>query len=372
MSAEWTVRVADDSGAEVGQIAPVRLEAQLRYSDVGTWLLDVDFSDRLLNDLLEPGASIVVYPPGSSEPLFAGPWVESRLVEGEELTVEVAGVTDEVLLARRVASPDPAFDPPWTQVRRQLVGPAHEVLEQAVEENAGQSAPVAARRSLTVDPQVLSTSPVRWTATGQPLLELLQGVSEAADVGFRVDRVAGVPTFRTFLSEDRSATVIFSAALGTVEQTALTVRAPEVTAAIVAGAEDGYGGQSTVLVSDAGLEGLWGRIELLVSHGQSDDVEELEDVGLSALEEQKPLTTVDAVPVEGAGNIVFPESWRLGDRVTIRVGGTSIVETVRQVTLVLESGQAPRVRASLDEVGSPAGKLLRRLGRRLALVEAVR
>lgn len=366
-SEEWTVRIANLVGDEVGQLSPVRLEAQLRYNDVGTWLLDADFGDRLLDDLLTEGASIVVYPPGDSTPLFAGPWIEAVVTEGDELTVEVSGVTDEVLLDRRLASPDPDIEPPWVATTRQKTGPAHQVIEEFVEENAGETAPVVDRRSLVVDPQTLTTPNVRWTATGQPLLELCQSIAEAADVAFHVERRDGVPTFVTGLSADRSGEVVFAANLGTVERTTFTSQVAQVTHAVVKGDDD-----VTVLAADPTLRAVWGRVERLVSHGQSDDPDELADVGLSAIAEQKPLRTVDALPIEGAGAIEFVRDWNLGDKVTIRVGDTSLVDVVRQVTLTLEAGQAPRVRAALSDIGTPSGRALRRIGRRLSLVEASR
>ena len=366
MSAEWTVRVANLAGEEVGQLSPVRLEAQLRYNDVGTWLLDADFGDRLLNDLLTEGASIVVYPPGRSTPLFAGPWIEAVVTEGDDLTVEVSGVTDEVLLDRRLASPDPDIDPPWVATTRQKTGPAHEVIEAFVEENAGQTAPVEDRRSLVVDPQTLTTPTVRWTATGQPLLELCQGIGEVGDVAFHVERRDGVPTFVTGLAADRSGEVVFAANLGTVERTTLTTQVAQVTHAVVKGDD------VTALTSDAALRAVWGRIERLIAHGQSNDPDELADVGLSSIAEQKPLRTVTALPIEGAGAIEFVDDWNLGDKVTIRVGDTSVVDVIRQVTLTLEAGQAPRVQAALSDIGTPSGRALRRIGRRLSLVEAAR
>lgn len=372
MSEDWTVRVADAAGVEVGQIAPIRMEANLRYNDVGSWLVDVDADDDLVNALLNTAASIVVYPPGSSEPLFAGPWVETVAAEGDQDTLEVSGVTDAVWLARRVASPDPDGDPPWQTMERQKVGQAHQVIEAFVDENVGQGAPVVGRRQIVVDPQPLTTPEVRWTAVGQPLLELLQAVADVGQVGFRVERVDGQPTFRTFVPADRSAEVVFAANLGTVQRTAVVTRAPDITHAIVEGNEDDYGMVPTVIVDDGTLTAAWGRIERLVSHGQSDDIAEMFDAGDAALAEQQPLTVVTVDPIEGAGSIRFLHDWRLGDLVTVRVGGASIVDVVRQVTVTLEAGQAPTIQASLADIPTPSTRLLRRLARRLSLVEATR
>jgi len=374
MSAEdWVVRVVDSAGAEVGQIAPVRLQAELRWNDVGTWLLDVDPTDRLVPELLQRGSGIIVYPPGSDVPLFAGPRTSVLVTDATQQRFEVSGVTDEIILERRLASPDPAGEPPWSFDERQKIGQAHQIMEQFVEENAGQSAAVVDRRALTVVPQSFTSTNVRWSATGQPLLYLLKNVGDAATVGFRVRRVAGQPTFETYLPDDLSATVIFSFDLGTIEQARFSDNAPSVTHAIVSGDKGPYDlVNPTVLVSDSGLAADWGRIERFVSHGESADALELVDAGTSALGEQQPLTTVQVEPIEGAALIEFPATYGVGDIVSVRVGGQTIVDFVRQVTLTLQAGQAPRAVPSLATLVTPSARLTRRLGDRLTRVETTR
>lgn len=371
--ADWTVRVIDGAGVEVGQIAPVRLQAELRWNDVGTWLIDVDPTDLLANDLLQPGSGIIVYPPGSNVPLFAGPRTQVLITDATQQRFEVSGVTDEVLLERRLASPDPAGEPPWSFDERQKSGQAHAIMEEFVEENCGATAPVVARRSLVVDPQTLTTSTGVWSATGQPLLEVLKSIGNGATVGFRVRRVNGVPTFATYVPVDRSATVIFSFDLGTIEKAKFSDRAPNVTHAVVSGEQGPYDVvRPTVLVDDPSLAAVWGRIEQFVSHGESADTNELIFAGAAVFGGQQPLTTVRVEPVEGAALIEFPDAYGVGDRVTVRIGGTTIVDFIRQVTLTVEAGKAARAVPSLATIRTPSARFARALNDRLTRVETTR
>lgn len=373
MADDFLVRIANADLVEVGEVSPTGLIARLRWRETGTWTMDLVATDRMLPALAEPGAGIVVYPPGGGEPLFGGPRTQLRLREAAVLSVEVQGVTDGVWLDDRIASPDPALDPPWTVEERVLSGLADEVMRQVVEENLGPSA-LPSRQVVTVDPTAVPGLPsVQWTATGQPVSDILEGVGEAAGVGWTVDRTrTGGRVFRVVPVDDVSDTAVFSASLGTVEAVTLDDRRPTVTASVVSGAVGPYDTiRPTVLRQDVTLAGQWGRIERFRDHRQSSDPAELDAVGDAALEDQQPLRGIEIDPVEGAALLRFPSAYRVGSRVTVRVSGETVVDTVREVEVRLTAGEAPRVVPSLQRMRSPQGAALRRAARRLTSIETI-
>lgn len=374
MADDWTVRVTDATRVELGEISPIQLQARLRWQDTGTWTLDVPFGDRLTALLAEPGSGIVVYAPGSDTPFFAGPRTQFRLTEAEQLQVEVQGVTDQILLEDRLASPDPSLEPPWTVEERVLSGPADEVMRAVVGENLGPLA-LPARQTVLVDTTPIPyVEDVRWTVTGQPVSDVLEGIGDYADLGWTVDRLSnGDRIFRVLAPVDVSDTVIFSAQLGTVNRVELVDGRPSKTHVVVAGNLGPYDVvRPTVLRTDAAIPAQWGRIESFRDHRQSSDPGELEDVADSTLADQQPLQTVTVDPVDGAALVEFPTTYSVGSVVTVRVEDEILQDVVREVELTLAEGQAARAVPSLQTIRSPQGRAVRELSARVTAMASAR
>ena len=356
----------DGDGVRQGQIDDfTSLTVTARFNDADTWVLDLPTSP-VSALLLADGAGLVVERDG--QVLTSGPVVEvQRQVDAQGDRLTVAGVSDDVWLARRVALPDTSVAPAGYDVR---TGQVSAVLSQYVDVNAGPSAPLERRQVvLGTDPAVGST--VTGRARFQQLDVLLRQLALAGgDVGWKVVDLGGSLTFEVYQPTDRTDQAVFSFDLGNLASFTSTTRAPEANYLYVAG--QGQLENRTVVEGGdtAGID-RWGRIEQFADRRDTDDTGELVQARDELLIEQAAQFGLALEPVDTV-SLAFGTGYQLGDKVTVEVDGSPVVDVVRTVTITWDaSGQTvvPSVQSASSRQMLRLFERQRSLARRLADLE---
>jgi hypothetical protein len=351
----FTVEVRDKTLARVGQILPADLNfaASEPFNNVGTWTLTLAAGHPMVPVLRTPGAGIIVTRVDTNDVLISGP-VDSPTVDMSASspagTVTIAGLSDTVILADRLAFPDPgtADATAQTAANDTRTDVAENLMHTYVGANIGPAAPSGRRDGrLTLGTNghrgVTLTKGPRF----QPLGALLNEIATVADypsgtgrqLGFRVVQVGTSLEFRTYATADRSAAVRFDVDNGTLVSSKVSTAAPTVTRTIVAGQGDGVGRTIEVVTSSDSLaaESAWDRvIEAFIDQRQTDDTGQLIAAGTAALA-QGGLAQF-AMQITPADDMawVYGVDYGLGDIVTVvvRDGGTDDLAATELSTTV--------------------------------------
>lgn len=267
-------------------------------------------------------------------------------IDGDMLVV--SGVDDTVWLQRRNAHPQPGTAaPPYNATAYDVhTGNVAAVLAELVRVNAGSGA-VAARQvpGLTV-PTPAPAGPVtavyaRW----QNLLTLAQDTARPHGIIFDVVDL----TFSARMPTNNG--VVFSTGLETLAGWSATTEAATANMVVVAGQGEG----TARLIreqADAASVGTWGRVESFVDQRQTTDVAQMDKAGAEALASGVKPTTVVFTPLDTEGQ-AFATDWWLGDTVTVKAGGLTVVDQVREIHVTLNEAGATIV----PSVGAPSGDL---------------
>lgn len=328
------LQVRDSGGVRVAQVDDfTALEMVLRFNGVSSWVLDLPADTGPAHLLREPGYGLVVERDGVV--LMSGPVRETDRTwddSGDRLTV--AGVSDDVWLARRLALPVPGGDFSLSayDVR---TGLAETVIRQYVDVNVGPSAQVD-RQKVVLSADLGRGTSVTGRARFDQLDELLRELALAGgDLGFRVVDVDGTLTFEVYVRKDRSGSAVFSPQLGNLASFQLRTSAPEGTAVYVGG--DGEGSFRTVVKAESVVGAArWGLLETFVDGGASTDTAELEQKAADTLAEAAQPASLSLTPVDTDG-VKFGRDYQLGDTVTVEVDGVPVVESIRQLTVTYGS-----------------------------------
>lgn len=347
----WRLYARDAAGVRQGEISKwENAELVPRFNDVGTWVLNVPADSY--PDLALPRWGVEFVRDG--EVVLSGPITHrDRTFNHKENTLAIAGVDDNVILSWRVASPQPGTAAPPYNVTEYdtTTATASTVLRHFVDVNAGPSA-VPARQwpglTIAADPGVGSTilGRVRW----QNLLAALQWFAAASSpqIGFRVRGLI----FEAYAITDLSATVKFSVGLGNLAEFSYSHDAPDANYVYVAGGGEGTA-RTIVERSDASIA-EWGRIEQFVDRRDTSDTTELAQSGDKTLADQAARSSVSITPIEGRGHAYLTD-YNVGDKVTVTIDDTPIVDVVREVKITLDrSGETivPGIGSSSDQFAS--------------------
>lgn len=358
----WTLYVRDTNLQRVAQIDDYqRLDAVPRFNAVGSWELDLDRRTTAGASLFAVGAGIEIVRDGTT--FLSGPVTRrERNRDGSRNRVVITGADDNVWLDRRLGHPQPGTAaPPYSTSEHDVrIGQASTVLRQYVDFNAGPSA-LAARRvpglTLAADPLLGSsiTGRARWVN----LLELLSGLAvSGGGLGFGVRKVGATLEFYIYQPVDRSGSVKFSEEIGNLSSYRYDTTAPGVTYVVAGG---GGEGTARTIVEGQDPEAVvgWGRIERFVDRRDTTVTTEIQQEITERLGEGGEKLTLDAVPVDTA-NVAFGAQYNLGDKVTVVVDDTQLVEVVREVRVGLTPDGPQRV---APVIGTPGRReLLRVLG----------
>lgn len=385
---------------------------QLKLNDASSWTIIADGD-----------SPIMPYIPTDTEPdyrtgilmthpnygiLFSGPITQVKSVEDETTPIgtpstgggryEISGMGDTGLLATRRVYPDPAgiSDNAFSQESDDVIGTAEELMHYYVDVNATSEdttfasdldrlIPGLTRASLHSPP--LNTPmgvPQEFEVHGklETLLELCQRIAWTADPKLifyvlqnsarALKFVVDVPTDRTAEGHAPGTTpAIFSVHTRTARRLERTTSAATGTWVIV-------GGQGEA-ASQMFTEGPIGppapgvpRIETYVTDPTATTPDDLDLATLPALEAGRSLTAVTLVPAE-TGGLIYGRDYRLGDKVTVRVGGASYTMLVTDVRFVFDASGVSvlptlSTRGASRDLARGNGDV-RRLSERISLME---
>lgn len=345
----WELFVADRTGVRQAQVDTYSsAEVVARVNDVSTWRLDVPTDT-------EAGALLIADSFARLEVSFAGSVWRSgpvthlqRTVDLDGDNLEVSGVDDDVWLARRNAHPQPGTAaPPYSTTAYDVhTGVLSTVLAELVNVNAGPGATLDRRvPGLVATPPAPVGPNVSVSARWQNLLTLMQDTAAPSGLIFEVVDL----TFRARMPVDRGA--LFSFGLETLAAWSMVSQAPDANYVVVAG-----GGVGTARIiretPSASSIAQWGRCETFDDRRDTTDTTELDKAAAEALAKAAEPVSVTFTPLDTDGQ-QFGRDWTLGDIVTVRAGGVTVVDQVREVHVTLDDNGATIV----PTVGKPTGDL---------------
>lgn len=349
MSGIWELFVTDRVGVRQAAVDPFEsAEIIGRVNDVSTWRVTLPAdTDAGAFFIADPRARLEVAL--NSKAWRSGPLTHIQRsvdIDGDVLTV--SGSDDSIWLARRNAHPQPAkAAPPYNGAAYNVhTGPMSQVLAALVEVNAGPSA-VPDRRvpGLTVPAPAPAGPTVTVNARWQNLLTLMADTARPAGLIFDIVDLA----FRCHSAVDSGA--VFSAGLETLGGWTSVAQAAKSNMVAVAGQ-----GEGTARVireqQDAVSVETWGRAEAFLDRRDTNVTAELDTAGAESLAESVLPTTVVFTPLDTDAQ-AFGVDWQLGDLVTVKAGGLTVFDQVREVHVTLDSSGA----TVTPSVGAPAGDL---------------
>lgn len=325
MTDEWTIYARDANGFRVGQVDQFETASfKPVYCDVGSWNLTMDRRLDIAAALCQPGAGIILC--RNDNPIFSGPWrQQSHTKSSDAQEVTFTGVTDEIWLKRRVASPSPAEStPPYTvQASDVQTGVASTVLRHYVDVNAGPNAvPPRCVPGLTigVDPVIGAT--VKGEARWDNLLALLQPLAVSGGVGFRVVQVGNTLQFQVYAATDHTGDVKYSVDLGNLASFQYESTAPDTNYEYVGGTGTGTG-RTIKEVPDPDSLITWGRIEgEFIDQSSTSDDTQLTQAANDALENGGEQASITITPIESSTQR-YGFEYGLGDKITVILDGPS-------------------------------------------------
>jgi hypothetical protein len=346
---DWAVYATDRVGNRQAVVDPYEsAEVIARANDVSTWQItlptDTEAGQWFITDTfarLEIALNGVAWRSGPVSHL-------ERTVDLDGDMLQVSGVDDTVWLARRNAHPQPGTAaPPYSTTAYDVhTGTVATVLAELVRVNAGPGAVTARQVPGLLVPIPAPAGPaLTVSARWQNLLTLCQDTARPSGLLFDVVDL----TFRVYAPADRG--VVFSSGLETLAGWKMIAEAATVNKAVVAGAGD-LAARLIREKSDATSIATWGLVESFVDRRDTSDVAELDKSGVEALADGVTPTTVVFTPIDTEGQ-AFGRDWTLGDLVTVRAGGLTVHDQIREVHVTLDDDGA----TIIPSVGAPAGDL---------------
>lgn len=367
----WRIYARDPQLRRQGQIADFQsLRAILRHNEVGNWALEVPASSPALSMIGWMGGIIVTR---NNAVAFSGPLAEfARTYNTEGDTVTLAGHTDNVHLASRLALPVP-LGPPYTAEHDVRTGPAGTIMAEYVSANLGPNAADPRKLSGLIVPQ----STIGQTITGRArfvvLIELLQELAiQGGDLGFRVQQAGSSLQFVVFSPSDLTASVRFSHRQRNLQAFDYGEQAGQGNYVYAAG-----GGEGTARIIEEGSDlasvTLYGRWERFSDRRDTSVVAELrdditEELATWASKERMKLTPVDTQMQR------YGSDYQLGNRVTVVLDtGRMVKDVVREVEISMTPNEGVVVSPTVGTVDGPRSlsqiSKLSRVESRLARLE---
>lgn len=340
---EWTLYVTDQIGNRQAQIDTYHsFKVIARHNAVATWELELPM---LTNEAAE--ALLTIEHPrivlrADNLSFRSGPmtaYERVRDVNDDVLTVN--GVDDTVWLTRRLAHPTPlAAAPPYTSAYDDRSGPTSQVIAAYVDVNAGPSATPARRvPGLVVPAMGAFGGTVVVQARYEKLSDFIMSIANTKGLGVRIVDLA----LDVFAPVEVGA--VFSTELGTLAETVTSFEAPSVNYVYVAG-----GGEAQARTIHEVVDGQstldWGRIEAFQDRRDTSDDAALDFAGQETLTAGIKPREVSFTPLDTDGQ-QFPHDWTVGDLVSVRVGDSTLVDVVREVTVELSGGDPVKVSARI-------------------------
>lgn len=353
------VGILSDDDLASFEVYPVR-------NGVGTWRIELPNLVRnafgqwvkhaMAAELAKPGAGIVVALPGGRR--VSGPVVTPAYTETTDEPRgrwTFTGVTDTVILADRLAFPDPAIaDAQASSVSRGYdtrTGAAETLMHAYVSANIGPASGTSSRRDtrLTMGPDMGRGASRPKSARFANLLELCQELAAPDGLNFEVVQVGDKLEFRTSVPADLSRDIRLDVSSDTLDSADYSYSGPAATTVVVMG--QGEAEDRTIVTRNAPPT-EWGRvIEAVVDARGSEAIDELNAKGDEVIATNGgTITSLDVVP-SAVNASTIGTKWWLGDVVTVNVAGIPVKATVSKVRLTL----GPEGLYAGATVGDPTG-----------------
>lgn len=314
------------------------------HNGIGAWSVSIPEGVAVADLLRTPGAGIIVS--DSNGTILSGPMLTAKLEQSAEDPKglwQIEGVDDSVILAERLAYPDPAEDDATAQSQAFDVrtGNAETVIKEYVSANiASDSGTTRAIANLSVEATAGLGDTVTASARFQTLQELIYPLATAAGLGYRVVQIAEDLVFEVYQPSDVSATVRMDVANGQLNKTEYSYSAPQATRVVVGGAGESVerlffdGSTTDSLIA----EGLWSRrIEAFIDERGTSDTALVEQTVISALVENgKTIQNLSVTPSDFSA-MRFRYEWNLGDLITVVVNDLEATAVVTQVGINVQS-----------------------------------
>lgn len=343
---DLTVEVRNKQLKRVGRLLGTDLvgaQFVLRHNEVGTWSVSLHATSPMADLLRTPGFGLIVTGPNGV--IMSGPTASTQLAQTEDDpdgTWTITGFDDSIILADRLAYPDPSNADVTTQtiardVRNDV---AETVIKQYVDVNLASGPAVRQVSGLTVAADGGRGSTVYGVARFDTLQELFNGLAQTGGLGYRIEQSGTSLVFDVYEPVDRSALVRLDIDNGRLSSADYQVEAPLVTRAIVAGAgeeEERLFFEGT-LTQSTDAETLWGRrIERVVDARSTQAAEEFQQEAAEELiDDGKTRVALTVTPTDSV-TMLYGEDWGLGDTITVTVGSTIATAVVYTVALSVQT-----------------------------------
>lgn len=345
----YKIYVRDQNLNRIAEIDDFQsLTAIPKFNDVGTWQLVLNTTIARKKGLFQPFAGIVIERNGIE--IISGPIINlSRQwdINGDVLTL--SGVDDNCWLKRRLASPDPSSNGDYsTEAYDIQSGAAEAVMKRYVDYNGGPSA-LSQRQvpGLTLAPDQGQGSTITQSARFDDLLTLLQTIALAGgDLGFRVVQVDNALQFQVYTPENKTATIIFSPALGNLRAFTYSETAPSANYVIVGGQGQGTA-RTFVERGDSASIAKWGRIEDFEDRRDTSDATQMQQTITDTLSQDAEQNSLSITPVDTKA-MTFGQDYSLGDKVSVVIVGEDDKVDIQRVVSFLQAPQT--VESSIEHV----------------------
>jgi len=352
----WKIEVRNSALERVGQVDDYQnLDLALKFNDISTWSLTIDRRHRLAQELLTPGAGIIVSRNGTT--ILSGQYTNQRHSSRvDDNSVTITGSDDTILLKQREGHPQPGTQPPgpYSTTAEHVAGPsaASSVLCLYVVWNLNVGAPVVARRQVAGYTDAPYGAQVTGRARWQPLLKLFQeladqGAVNGIPVGFRVVQTAAGLWFETYRPVDRTATVMFSRGLQNMESFTYERTAPEVNYVYVGGPGDGAA-RTIYEKGDATSIALWGRREGFVDATSAATTAEQDAAATKELTDKRERNSFAVTPLD-TPTMAYGVHYGLGDRVSVVLDVVGPNGTGQTGDVLTEIVRACQIKITPDE-----------------------
>jgi hypothetical protein len=332
--------------------------AVLRFNNVGTWEATLAVGSRMGELLRQPGYGIIVSTADGT--LLSGPVTQVVTTQSTRDTVgtyKISGVTDEVVLADRLAFPEPSNPDVTTQTvaSDQRSGDAETVIKGYVDANIGPDAPVErVAPGLSVAPSLERGITVLGSARFKQLLETITPLADLAGLGFNITQQGTGLVFDVYEPTDRSAFIRLDLENGRLTRSEFALAQPLATRVIVAGQGEGVDRvfvERTSTDAETAEETWLRRVEVFTDRRDTAEIAELEQAGDEILVQDGKTRIGVSISPSDDQTMLFGVDWNLGDKVTCVVGSTEIQAIVTEVGISVKP-DGVRIGAT---VGEPRG-----------------
>lgn len=361
-----------------------KIDVTVAYNEVGAAVIDLPAIPRnweliqldSTGDLIPFG--LVMNWRGVYEvPLLIENWTFNRVLDGSRIqeTITLTGADFLAILANRVAYPDPSKAWDAQSVGSTTYGPdaAETVIKDIVAANVVTAGDTDRRvplltvapdqeRGGTVTYKVVTPDPdaetdVENTTVNQSLMDMVRAVDQQTPMGVEITLGDGELVFDCFEPRDLSDVAVFSAELGNLPESRLTVSAPTGNAVLV---QSKVSGSTFTESTGPGADNPWRRVEQFVDQSSTDVADDVATAALQALgtgagRVSISVTVVDLPNLRFGADGPGVTGYRVGDIVTLDLrAGVTYSDVMSKVQLVADSTGEKYVETVTPTIGTGA------------------